>query len=100
VVDGGVYWAPASSVTLVTFGSQFFYRVPKNAIREGQPPSGALMTTTPLINVKNNSTTKKKIEKTPSLSALQVFGDEDEDKECCICFNDQKSVVFVPCGNQ
>ena len=29
----------------------------------------------------------------------KVYGDDDEDKECCVCLVAEKDIVFAPCGH-
>ena len=64
-------------------------------MREGEPPSDSLMHVVPECGGTHSGGT---LQKAPTLTNLVIYGDEEDDQECCICMDQQKSVVFVPCG--
>jgi len=69
--EGAIYEAPRSALTFSKNSYQkFFYRVKASAI--------------------------KKISSNQSISVEKIYG---EAGECNICFDNEKDIIFVPCGH-
>ena len=75
--DGCIYTAPVSALKFAQGPTgKFFYRV-----------NGKMVKIVGDIDY-NNSV----------ISTIKVYGD-DEDTDCAVCFDNEKDVVFVPCGH-
>ena len=76
-VEGREYLVPTEDISFCERANRkFFYRVGKK-------------------NIKIVSQ-QEVIENIP---INKVFGDDDEDKECCVCLTQEKDIVFAPCGH-
>ena len=75
--EGAEYLVPATDITFCErTNRKFFYRVSKNNITLVDPI---------IVDV--------------NVAIERVFGDDDNDTDCCICLAVEKNVVFAPCGH-
>jgi Zinc finger, C3HC4 type (RING finger) len=95
--EGGVYWAPASAVTLARQGAHgtFFYRVTGSRVQRGLPPAHAHAHHGAAAIASGASTGLSK----EALQAMRVFGDDDQFTDCVVCMDRIRAVVLVPCGH-
>ena len=74
---GGIYKAPATAVTFARGArGTVFYRVKANEVEA--------------VNDGNNAA---------DAGVNKVFGDDDDDSECCVCMDTEREQVFIPCGH-
>lgn len=76
--EGLEYLVPETDITFSERANRkFFYRIGKRHITIVDPISAV-----------------------PANVAIEkVFGDDDNDTDCCICLATEKDVVFAPCGH-
>lgn len=77
--EGQEYLVPIEDVSFCERANRkFFYRIGKKNIK--------------IIPTQN-------VENAENVNIDKVYGDDDEDKECCVCLTQEKDIVFAPCGH-
>jgi len=82
--EGREYLVPASDISFTENARhKFFYRVKKSN-----------------ITIVESSCLGSVVLGDPATANIsKIYGDEDDDKDCCVCLTNEKDVVFSPCGH-